>query len=194
MIKNFWILLVVICLQGCTSDIQLVVDDQVLPPTQPIELNVDSIQVINDAEVKYMFSFNSEHPLSKQVQSQFHKSVINFIEHLIIPNHKSSNVAVIRIDEASITMPELGRYDPLLYMMYMAVNHKESYISTIKGVVEIENTSGQVLQDMGFEVKNVFKDEQHLGIKRASEKALQALEQEITDKTHRYLYEYVPEK
>ncbi len=205
MIKNLWILFVAICLQGCTSDIQLVVDDQVLQPTQSIKLNVASVQIINkakiDAKRTYGFAVDLENPLPEQVQSQFHKAIVGLLENLIFPSQEGDNIAVVRIDEASITLTQSGaKTVPFVGIAVLAAGYKENYIATIKGAIEIENNLGQVLRSASFDIKSIVKDktgvieEINRGAKRANEKALQALEQRIVNQVHRYLYEYIPEK
>lgn len=202
MIKNFWISLVAICLQGCIADIQLVVNDQVLQPTQSIKLNVASVQIINkakiDAKHTYGFAVDLENPLPEQVQSQFHKAIVGLLENLIFPSQEGDNIAVVHIDEASITLTHSGAKNiPFVGIAVLAAGYKESYIATIKGVIEIENNSGQVLRSASFNVKSIVKDktgvieEINRGTKRANEKALQALEQQIVSQVHRYLYEYI---
>lgn len=132
-------------------------------PTQPIGLNVASIQIVNDAETnikhKYKFVANRTASLFKQVQSQFHESIVELLKNLIYPSQKSSNVAIVRIDEASVFLTTSGDFNfSFLSIIYMAAGHKESFIATIKGVIEIENASGQVIQSMGFDVKGVAKE------------------------------------
>jgi len=190
---------------GCTSDIQLAVNDRVLQPTHSIKLNVASVRIINKAKVDakrtYGFAVDLENPLPEQVQAKFHKSIIGLLENLIFPSQEGDNIALVRIDEASVTLTQSGAKSiPFVGIAVLAAGYKENYIATIKGAIEIENNSGQVLRSASFDVKNIVKDKTGLikeinrGVKRANEKALQALEQQIIDQIQRYLYEYIPEK
>ena len=160
------------------------------------------MQIVNNAEIDtkrtYGFGVDLENPLPKQIQSQFHKSVVGLLENLIVPGQEGSNTAIVRIDKASVTLTQSGsKTVPFIGIAVLAAGYKESYIASVEGVVEIENNSGQVLRSANFKVKSIVKEktgvieEMNRGIHKTNKKALSLLEKEISNKIRRYLYEYI---
>lgn len=189
--------LLLITVTGCSSGIQLSIDERIIHPAQPVNLHVDRIQVVNNAKINTKrtrgFAVDLENPLPKQVQVQFHKYTVKLLENFVLPDQKSNNIAILRLDEIFVTQTSLSM--PFVDLVLLAAGRKENYTATIKGVIEIENSQRQVLRSISFDVTGTVQDktgvieEINRGAKRASEKALQLLEQEIRNKVHRYLYD-----
>jgi hypothetical protein len=183
-------------LSGCAP---LVLDIKQPSDFKVTKINVQKVEIINKAEIEpqRVDPYSSQpNPLKRNIQEQFHESIMQVFKSHIIPSENGYNKAVVILEKAVVSITAFGgKSIPLLGILFLG--KKEDCIAIIEAAIEIEDDQKHVIDRAAIHVKAIsqgaYLTEEDIK-KLASEtvnKSLKLLQEDITEKTGRYLYKYL---